>query len=149
MALRYLDKESSNEFAALYGDCPGLPYVATDENNHRNSSLSQLNFSNAWFRYNAAQALGLKTASYFSASWFINNASLKMPAECTNPTKRSACSSTKASTASRLDTSHFSWVTLMDPSDASFWTSSQSDCCAGWILQDLDKNLISNVEVFL
>ena len=47
MALRYLDKESNKEFAALYGDCPGFPYVATDENSHRNSSLAQLNFSNA------------------------------------------------------------------------------------------------------
>ena len=128
LALRYLDKESSNELAAEYGDCPGLPYVATDENGHRNSSLSQLNFSNAWFRYNAAQALGLKTASYFSASWFMSNASRNMPAECTKPTRRSACSSTKASTASLDETSHFSWVTLMEPSDANRWTSSQSDC---------------------
>ena len=135
--------------AAEYGDCPGLPYVATDENNQRNSSLPQLNFSNAWFRYNAAQAFGLNTASYFSASWFINRASLRIPAEWTNPTKRSACSSTKASTASLDETSHFSWVTLILPSAASRWTSSQSDCCAGWILQDLDKNLISNDEDFL
>ena len=30
--------------------------MATDEKSHRNSSLSQLNFSRAWFRYSAAQA---------------------------------------------------------------------------------------------
>ena len=30
--------------------------MATDENNQRNSSLSQLNFSRAWFKYKAAQA---------------------------------------------------------------------------------------------
>ena len=47
LALRYLDKESSKEFAAEYGDWPGLPYVATELNSQRNSSLPQLNFSNA------------------------------------------------------------------------------------------------------